>query len=281
MSTDLRTIAALFTALALSAAPASAQRRHDGGSGRATTNDGGTRAEPRQRGTPRSDGGEQRQAQPRREPRVEGRRGGGSPGNGGGNPGNGVNRGNLRSDGPRNDVSGNGRDDRRAVPRYDGRQNDHRDGRYVAPYREVRPRVVTPQYRYRSYPYRAYPYRSYVVPYGYRPYGYRPGWSLNLYFGRPYVGGFYTDRSYGYYSLAPGFAYGSLRIVDAPHDARVYVDGYYAGVVDDYDGVFQHLNLEPGAHHIEIEIDPGVEPIAFDVYIQPGQTVTYHLSDRY
>ena len=67
--------------------------------------------------------------------------------------------------------------------------------------------------------------------------GYRPGWNASLSFGRPYVGGYYTDRSYGYYSPAPGFAYGSLRIVDAPHDARVFVDGYYAGVVDEYDGV--------------------------------------------
>ena len=281
MSTSLRTTAALLTALALSAAPASAQRRHDGGgNGRAGANDGGNRAEARVPATPRTDGREQRQAQPRREPRVEERRG-----DGGGNQGN-VSRGNLRSVGPRNDGSGSGPDARRAVPRYESRQNDHPDDRHVVPYREVRPRAVVPQYRYRSYPYRtypyrSYPYRSYVVPYGYRPYGYQPGWSLNLYFGRPYVGGYYTDRSYGYYSLAPGFAYGSLRIVDAPHDARVYVDGYYAGVVDDYDGVFQHLNLEPGAHRIEIEIDPGVEPIAFDVHIQPGQTVTYHVSDHY
>jgi hypothetical protein len=270
MSTYLRTAAALLTAIALSAAPASAQRRHEGGGGRAGGNDGGNRAEGRVRAAPapRADGGaEQRQAQPRREPRVEERRS-----DGGDNRSNGVKRDNLGSAGPRIERRGDGGDDRRAVPRYDGRQND----RHVVPYRNVQPRVVIPQYRYR-----AYPRRSYVVPYGYRPYGYRPGWNMSLYFGRPYVGGYYTDRSYGYYSLAPGFAYGSLRIVDAPHDARVYVDGYYAGVVDEYDGVFQHLNLEPGAHHIEIEFDPGAEPIAFDVRIEPGQTVTFHARDYY
>ena len=69
-------------------------------------------------------------------------------------------------------------------------------------------------------------------------------------------------------------AYGSLRIVDAPRDAQVFVDGYYAGVVDDYDGVFQHLNLEVGSHHIEIEAD-GYPLIEFDVRIQPGQSITY------
>jgi hypothetical protein len=118
-----------------------------------------------------------------------------------------------------------------------------------------------------------------VLPYGYRPYGYRPGWSLNLYFGRPYPAYGYpvyaAPRSaYGYYAVVPGYAYGALRIVDAPRDAQVFVDGYYAGVVDDYDGVFQHLNLEAGSHHIEIEAE-GYPLIAFDVRIQPGQTITY------
>jgi len=284
MSTYLRTTAALLTALALSAAPAAAQRRHEGG-GRPSSNDGGNRSEARRAGAPRADAAEQRQAQPRREPRVDERRAAGD------NAATGVNR-NLRSDGPRTNLSGGSGDGRQAIPRYDVRQNDQRDIRRGVPYREARPRVVAPphivtaprvvvpQYRYRPYAY-SYPYRSYVVPYGYRPYGYRPGWSLNLYFGRPYVGGYYTDPSYGYYSLAPGITYGSVRIVDAPRDARVFVDGYYAGVVDEYDGVFQHLNLEPGAHHIEIEVTPEVHPIAFDVQIQPGQTVTIHAGDYY
>ena len=132
-------------------------------------------------------------------------------------------------------------------------------------------------YNYRSYGYRSYGNRSYAFPYGYRPYGYRPGWSLDLYFGRPYANYAYpydySSSGYGYYNLAPGRAYGAVRIVDAPRDANVLVDGYYAGVVDDYDGVFQHLNLEAGAHHIEIEAE-GYPPIPFDVRVEPGQTVT-------
>lgn len=134
------------------------------------------------------------------------------------------------------------------------------------------------RYGYREYGYRPHFKRSYVVPYGYRPYGYRPGWSLNLYFGRPYFAyGYPYDypAGYGYYAFVPGRAYGALRIVDAPRDAHVFVDGYYAGVVDDYDGVFQHLNLEAGRHYIEIEL-PGYPPVAFDVYIEPGRTTTYH-----
>lgn len=143
------------------------------------------------------------------------------------------------------------------------------------------------RHRGRSYGYRPH-VRTYVLPYGYRPYGYRPGWSLNLYFGRPYYGygayGYpsygYPTAGYGYYSFIPGRAYGALRIVDVPRDAHVFVDGYYAGIVDDYDGVFQHLNLEVGPHHIEIEV-PGYPPIAFEVRIEPGQTITYRANLGY
>jgi hypothetical protein len=56
----------------------------------------------------------------------------------------------------------------------------------------------------------------------------------------------------------------------------VYADGYYVGIVDDFDGVFQHLELEPGAHRIEIR-GPGLPPTAFDVNIQPGRTITFHV----
>ena len=137
------------------------------------------------------------------------------------------------------------------------------------PLRQPRTRVVGSPFvplLYRAPNYRVYvPHRAY--PYGWRPYGYRPGWSLNFYFGRPHVGygvgGYYPPANYGYYAISPGVPYGSVRIVDAPRDAQVFVDGYYAGVVDDYDGVFQHLNLEPGAHHIEIQSD-GFAPIGFE-----------------
>lgn len=147
---------------------------------------------------------------------------------------------------------------------------------YVTQPYVVQPYVVQP-YVSRSHA-RPYARRSYAVPYGYRPYGYRPGWSVNLYFGAPRVYGYQAygaaPPAYGYYPIPSGLAYGSLRIVDAPRDAQVLVDGYYAGVADDYDGVFQHLNLEAGAHHIEIEAD-GYPVIEFDVRIQPGQSITY------
>ena len=103
--------------------------------------------------------------------------------------------------------------------------------------RVVRPRIVT------------------VVPY--RPYVYRPRLGLGLYYGSngayPYG---YTPR--GYYDPIPGRIYGGLRITDAPHEAQVFADGYYVGIVDDFDGVFQHLNLEVGPHRIEVRL-PGYD----------------------
>jgi hypothetical protein len=192
-----------------------------------------------------------------------------------------VRRDNDRNDGRRTDRNdwnrSNGPRDNSNRNRWDNGNRGRDRGRpYVA-------RPSGPSYRYYNSP-----RRTYVVPYGYRPYGRRPGWSLNLYFGNPYAyrsGGYYDSGynrgylggNYGYYAIPQGFAYGSLRIVDAPRDAQVFVDGYYAGVVDDYDGVFQRLNLEPGEHQLEVEPYPGAPPLSYDVYVEPGRTVTVHV----
>jgi hypothetical protein len=59
-----------------------------------------------------------------------------------------------------------------------------------------------------------------------------------------------------------------------PRDAEVYVDGYYAGIVDDFDGMWQQLRLDDGGHRIEVRM-PGLAPLTFDVMVQPGRTITY------
>jgi hypothetical protein len=115
-----------------------------------------------------------------------------------------------------------------------------------------------------------------VLPY--RPYVYRPRFGLGVYYGAggsyPYG---YTPR--GYYDPLPGRPYGGLRITDAPPDAQVFADGYYIGIVDDFDSVFQHANLEAGTHRIEIQA-PGFESVAFDVLVQPGRTITFRADMR-
>jgi hypothetical protein len=111
-----------------------------------------------------------------------------------------------------------------------------------------------------------------VVPY--RPYVYRPHIGLGVYYGTsglyPYG---YTPRAY--YDPIPGRTDGGLRITDAPRDAQVFADGYYVGIVNDFDGISQHLNLEAGPHSLEIRLPGYNDAIQFDVVIQPGQTITY------
>ena len=43
---------------------------------------------------------------------------------------------------------------------------------------------------------------------------------------------------------------GALRLQVTPKDAAVYVDGFYAGVVDDFDSAFQRLPVPPGEHEL-------------------------------
>ena len=147
------------------------------------------------------------------------------------------------------------RDDARRV--YVGPRSSYRGGygsRTVIVPRYVSPRIVT------------------VVPY--RPYVYRPRIGIGVFYGSsgayPYG---YTPR--GYFDPIPGRAYGGLRITDAPHEAQVFADGYYVGIVDDFDGVFQHLNLEAGPHRIEVRLPGYDDAVEFNVFIQPGRTITY------
>ena len=52
---------------------------------------------------------------------------------------------------------------------------------------------------------------------------------------------------------------------------QVYVDGYYVGMPDDFNG---ELELAEGPHRIDIRA-PGHETLAFDVKIAPQRSVTY------
>lgn len=114
---------------------------------------------------------------------------------------------------------------------------------------------------------------------GFSPWGYYwdPFWWG--YYGGPPYGGYYGG--YGYYGGAAGaggesyaYGHGTLKLKVDPKDAEVYVDGYYMGIVDDFDGVFQGMQLEAGAHKIEIRA-PGFQTISFDVRIEPNDTISY------
>ena len=83
-----------------------------------------------------------------------------------------------------------------------------------------------------------------------------------------YPVGAYPPPYRGYYRLDPGSA---IRLEVAPKEAEVYVDGYYAGVVDDFDGMFQRLPIEPGEHEITLYRD-GYRTVHQRVYLTPRST---------
>jgi hypothetical protein len=117
-----------------------------------------------------------------------------------------------------------------------------------------------------------------VVPRPIYPRRYGSGGRFSVFFGigsgyrygAPYYG-----RVYGAVGPVYGGArryYGDVRLMVRPRDAAVYVDGYYAGIVDDFDGAFQRLTLAVGPHDVEIEV-PGGQPQAFHIYVDPARTV--------
>jgi hypothetical protein len=137
--------------------------------------------------------------------------------------------------------------------------------------------VYRPGYGYGSrYPY--YGYRGYYPYYGYRwyyPYSF-PGfyWGVGGYFGSYYGGAwgypYYWSDPYGY-----GYAYGAttanLKVNVEPKTAEVYVDGHLAGIVDQYDGLFQSLTVEAGDHEITI-YQEGFRTMRQSLYLSPGST---------
>ncbi|HWW92584.1 MAG TPA: PEGA domain-containing protein [Vicinamibacteria bacterium] len=126
--------------------------------------------------------------------------------------------------------------------------------------------------------------------YGGRYYGgryYRPYYSPfygSLYFGWPYYydpffyGGYYGGGYYGGYYGAPGYygyRYGdraSLRVMVNPDKTRVFVDGAYAGVADDFDGLFQRLHVSSGRHLITLKLE-GYRTHSMKVYVAGGSTL--------
>src|SRR4051794_31958685 len=74
----------------------------------------------------------------------------------------------------------------------------------------------------------------------------------------------------------PGYRYAapdaSVKLDVKPKDAAVYVDGYYAGLVDDFDGAFQRLRTTPGGHEITIYLE-GYRTYSERVYLPIDNTL--------
>jgi len=70
---------------------------------------------------------------------------------------------------------------------------------------------------------------------------------------------------------------GGLQLDVEPRRAVVYVDGWYAGVVDAFSGYYRHLEIGADWHTLEI-VAPDYEPLVVDVMISPNRTTTYRSS---
>ena len=109
------------------------------------------------------------------------------------------------------------------------------------------------------------------------------GWSPFAFGYAPYYGyGFGFGIGFGY---GPGYGYGyapfygpyvhddsaSARVQVKPKQTEVYVDGYLAGVADEFDGTFQRLRLRPGGHEITLYLD-GHRSVTERMYFGPRHT---------
>lgn len=105
--------------------------------------------------------------------------------------------------------------------------------------------------------------------------------------GHVFIGGYFYDPFFGPYPWWSRSAYpywyapvfdvqANIRLKVVPkeaNDAAVYVDGFYAGVVDDFDGVFQSLPLPPGGHRIVVYLE-GYRTVRHHLYLARGSTFT-------
>jgi hypothetical protein len=102
-----------------------------------------------------------------------------------------------------------------------------------------------------------------------RGYVFIGGYFYDPFFG-PYPWWHRRDYPYWYYPVFDNRA--SVRLRVEPKEAErasVYVDGFYAGIVDDFNGVFQSLPLTPGGHSIVLYLE-GYRTVRHNIYLQPA-----------
>lgn len=113
----------------------------------------------------------------------------------------------------------------------------------------------------------------------YRPYYYSPFYFDAYYydplFYNPFLWGYYP---YGYAQYGrPYYRYSgnwsSARLEMKPREAQVYLDGYYVGIVDQFDGVFQRLDLPTGEHELTVYLQ-GYRTWRERTLFRPGES--YH-----
>ena len=100
--------------------------------------------------------------------------------------------------------------------------------------------------------------------FGFRPFFYDPFWGPYPYYG------------YGGYPIGVRSS-GEVRVEATPKQAEVFVDGFYAGIVDDFNGTFQRLHTTPGGHTITLYLE-GYRTVTQDIYVTPADTFKLQLA---
>ena len=107
---------------------------------------------------------------------------------------------------------------------------------------------------------------------------YRPLYDSSFY--NPFYNRFYDPWFPFRYGAYPQYPYGpfygpesALRLQVSPRTAEVYVDGYYAGTVDDFDGIFQRLRLESGEYEVTLYL-PGYRTVTQRLRLLPDRTLS-------
>jgi hypothetical protein len=145
-------------------------------------------------------------------------------------------------------------------------------------------------------------YSPYYSRYGYpfySPYGYASRWGRYGSWYDPfgpfdYYGPFYDPYMYGGYGYGSEYGYGSgygggsypssgrvtvqevtgsVRLRVSPREGQVYLDGTLMGIVDEFDGLTDHLVAPAGQHEIEVRA-PGHQPKKWIVDVPADKTVT-------
>ena len=105
---------------------------------------------------------------------------------------------------------------------------------------------------------------------GYPGWGYGPYWGMGWgpYWGGPWGWGPGWGWPGPYYNEYP---YAEARILITPKSAEVFVDGYRAGIVDNFDGILQRLNVWPGEHVVTLFLE-GYKTENHRMYFNDGTT---------
>jgi len=60
----------------------------------------------------------------------------------------------------------------------------------------------------------------------------------------------------------------SLQLQVTPRETEVFIDNYFAGRVDDFDGRFQRLHIQPGEHELTLYLD-GHHKVTQTIQVRP------------